>query len=1168
MALLDFYIRNQKLSKIGPKLVADSINYVDCSFTFRTDDWNGIDKWVVFSKGGGSYRVNLVNDSIPEEAGLNLGAGLWFVSLFGENAEGTKRITTNSVTVEVAKSAVPEGGPLPVIGLSEAEQLAAKAQKALDTANEVKSKAENGDFDGKPGEPGKDGENATPEQIAQAVEDYFEENPVTPGGGGDANTEDITKAISKHNVDENAHNDIRIVIAEVKSALEAFLDIDDPTFDQLSELIEKIRENAGTITELTNGKVNVSDIVNNLTTNVVNKPLSAAQGVVLKGLVDELDTLANGAKTTADEAKTTAQSAGTTATEAKNLASGASQTATNASNKVDNLEERMNSGEFQGEPGTPGADGVSIVSVEQTTTSSADGGENVVTVTLSNGVKSIFIIKNGSKGSTGEKGNGIKSAVLNADYTLTFIFDDGTEYTSPSIRGAQGPSGTNATITGASATVDDNVGTPSVEVSMGGTASARSFVFTFKNLKGKTGATGPQGIQGETGPAGPQGETGPAGPQGETGPQGPAYTLTEADKAEIEAYIAEELAKRGQLEPEYAESLEELEASGDTSKMYVLPDGFIYAYKLTKTEVEGGASYTNLLPTAIDTDGSIYGGDYNGDGVNDGYQTGTRLSGSSGDTSSSNASMCASGFIPAKNGDVVRIKGARGVTNTSSYVVSYNSSNARIANKDITQSSDLFWSKTITWATVDQSDDNLLTFTLSSENFGDGIAYIRFSGDMTSGNVIVTINEEIKEGGGTTVVEEYKWSNTGFAFVPADYGDMVADHERRIVRNTEEIAEIRKAVENEGTGDASEADALTRIKTWDKPVYDFSQVTLLGDDRVKPALTSDDKTISGIYAKYRALMANYPRYITEINIGQSTSSDTFEAVDMLRFDFKEPDGISDPDRPTVYETKPKIILMSGVHREWAGIYGLYYALEEITANPEFDDIRRNAHLIVMPCANPFVLSGVNTEGWVSTHVNPNGIAIHNNFGAGWVLRGNLGEYNYGGTEPYSELETQNIDRVMGENSDAIAFVTCHNNDYSVYYGDLVIWASSATHHMCNLAFRLIDKLSKAWLNKYGQTLKDAIDEYKINLDADEYRLGRACLSTSAGTEQLNATKYGIQATNLEIPRMMKVFSGNTDCSSEVMTRGAEVYANFLRTILSSYDLHDKKDYAPNLPWEG
>lgn len=37
-------------------------------------------------------------------------------------------------------------------------------------------------------------------------------------------------------------------------------------------------------------KVNVSDIINSLTTNVSNQPLSAAQGVALKALIDALDT--------------------------------------------------------------------------------------------------------------------------------------------------------------------------------------------------------------------------------------------------------------------------------------------------------------------------------------------------------------------------------------------------------------------------------------------------------------------------------------------------------------------------------------------------------------------------------------------------------------------------------------------------------------------------------------------------------------------------------------------------------------------------------------------------------------------------------------------------------------------------------------------------------------
>ena len=93
----------------------------------------------------------------------------------------------------------------------------------------------------------------------------------------------------------------------------------------------------------------------------------------------------------------------------------------------------------------------------------------------------------GIQGEQGEAGNGIASTVLNADYTLTITFTDGTSYTTPSIRGADGATGN-----GISSTVLNDNYTLTINFTNGTS-------YTTPSIRGETGAQGIQGEKGETG---------------------------------------------------------------------------------------------------------------------------------------------------------------------------------------------------------------------------------------------------------------------------------------------------------------------------------------------------------------------------------------------------------------------------------------------------------------------------------------------------------------------------------------------------------------------------------------------------------------------------------------------------------------------------------------------
>jgi hypothetical protein len=103
------------------------------------------------------------------------------------------------------------------------------------------------------------------------------------GAYGNADT-----AVAEHNASPEAHQDIRLVLRQLADRINTVLDSDDTTLDELSEIVAYIKSNKALIDAITTSKVNVADIVNNLTSNAANKPLSAAQGVALKALIDAI----------------------------------------------------------------------------------------------------------------------------------------------------------------------------------------------------------------------------------------------------------------------------------------------------------------------------------------------------------------------------------------------------------------------------------------------------------------------------------------------------------------------------------------------------------------------------------------------------------------------------------------------------------------------------------------------------------------------------------------------------------------------------------------------------------------------------------------------------------------------------------------------------------------
>lgn len=265
--------------------------------------WDGLTITATFTNSG-STTVPVTDGAVdvpPEATRLPTRDRVRYgmLAFKGVDAQGKLRIISTPICYKVQASAATDGSntidPTP----DQYAQFVAEVMAEADRAEAAAERAE------------ASGGNVTPEQIAEAVNNYLNENPVqaTPidatltqsGQAADAKVvgdalgnlseEIVTTAeskVSEHNTGTDTHSDIRMLISGLTDRLNALADSDDTTLDQLSEVVAYIKSNRNLIEAITTSKVSVADIIDNLTTNVENKPLSAAQGVALKALIDAI----------------------------------------------------------------------------------------------------------------------------------------------------------------------------------------------------------------------------------------------------------------------------------------------------------------------------------------------------------------------------------------------------------------------------------------------------------------------------------------------------------------------------------------------------------------------------------------------------------------------------------------------------------------------------------------------------------------------------------------------------------------------------------------------------------------------------------------------------------------------------------------------------------------
>lgn len=247
-----------------------------------------------------------------------------------------------------------------------------------------------------------------------------------------------------------------------------------------------------------------------------------------------------------------------------------------------------------------------------------------------------------------------------------------------------------------------------------------------------------------------------AGEKGENGytPVKGVDYYTETERAELIAYIVDVV--NGASIFGYVDENNNIIISGvlddeDTYTVkYEMEDGStITIGNLTFGEVEEPddpepdtpdepvASFTNQIPISTDASGNLFVGE-NGEA---GYKSGYRLSMSAG-TEKALEGYSVTGFIPAKNGDVIRIKNITVADENNINIAGYDANKQPLNGGTATYGTTLY----NVFVTRGTEENGVYTATITQDmhlGFGADLAYIRIGSTSITDESILTVNQPI-----------------------------------------------------------------------------------------------------------------------------------------------------------------------------------------------------------------------------------------------------------------------------------------------------------------------------------------------------------------------------------------------------------------------------------------